>query len=295
MSEVNEPLVSVVIPCFNAELYIFDTVNSILNQTVDNVEIIIVNDGSTDKSLEIINAITDDRVKVINQNNAGVSAARNNGMKISTGQFIIFFDADDLMPPDFIEQRLKIFYANNFDFVCGYIHFFIKKNDTNMKRLRGTYKNIEEEVLLYSPEVATCPSNYMFKINSLRANNLTFNTILNSSADRFFLLELSKNMLNGTIINSGGELFYRVHENSMSHKVSHNLVNDSINYYSELLKSNLIPDKIKNEALSKGYYLISGTYFKLKSISFLFYALLSFYYSPKLFFKNIKIKLLCAA
>ncbi|NUM50706.1 MAG: glycosyltransferase [Flavobacteriales bacterium] len=288
MSEIDFPLVSIVIPCYNAEKFIGETIKSILSQSYKNIEVIIVNDGSTDDSIKIIKNSEAENIKIIEQKNSGVSIARNVGMQASIGEFIIFFDADDRMSPEFIEKRMKIFYNHSsIDYVCGFIHSFEKEGEFLTQHIKGASENTEFDVLLYNPDIATCPSNYLIKKKSLVLNKINFNPLLESSADRFFLLEMAKYNLKGEMLTSGGELYYRIHPNSMSHKLSNRLVSDTEKYYSELLKHNIIPDKLRRKALSKGYYIISGSYFKLKNIKSIIYALLSIYYSPKLFLRNI--------
>ena len=99
-------LISVVIPIFNAEKYLKDCILSVLKQTYSNLEIILVNDGSTDTSLLICNEFCelDTRIRCINQKNAGVSVARNNGKKNATGKYIIFVDSDDTLQSDMIQD-----------------------------------------------------------------------------------------------------------------------------------------------------------------------------------------------
>ena len=95
---------SVLIPLYNKERYIGETINSVLNQSYKNFEIIVVNDGSTDNSLVIANSIVDDRIKIFSKANEGVSAARNYGINKSSGNYIAFLDADDLWEPDYLER-----------------------------------------------------------------------------------------------------------------------------------------------------------------------------------------------
>lgn len=103
------PKISIVVPVYNVEKNILNTVKSIQKQTLREIEIILVNDGSTDKSGELCDnvAASDDRIKVIHQKNQGVSIARNNGMNIAKGDYIVFSDADDLMSEDMCEILLK--------------------------------------------------------------------------------------------------------------------------------------------------------------------------------------------
>lgn len=100
--------VSIIIPCYNAEKYVKDCISSVLNQVYTNLEIIIVNDGSTDKSLYEINQVQDKRIKVISQSNSGASTARNNGLKHATGDYIQFLDADDILDPYKIYCQMQL-------------------------------------------------------------------------------------------------------------------------------------------------------------------------------------------
>ena len=104
--------VSVIIPVFNCQDYIAEAIHSIANQTVRDVEIVVVDDGSTDSTLEVARreAAQDPRVIVITQSNTGMpGAARNTGIRACRGEFIAFLDADDIYEPDKIEQELAAF------------------------------------------------------------------------------------------------------------------------------------------------------------------------------------------
>ena len=88
----NSPLISVIIPVYNVEKYIKKCALSLINQTYKNCEFLFVNDGTKDNSAEIIKNIKDSRIKIINQENKGVSAARNTGIDMAKGKYIIFVD-----------------------------------------------------------------------------------------------------------------------------------------------------------------------------------------------------------
>jgi glycosyltransferase involved in cell wall biosynthesis len=103
------PLVSVIIPVFNKEKYVSSAIESVLSQTHVQLEIIVVNDGSTDNSLEVVNRFTDSRINVIDQANQGVERARNLGFSKSVGSFIVFLDADDLMGSDRLTKQIDLF------------------------------------------------------------------------------------------------------------------------------------------------------------------------------------------
>ena len=100
------PLVSIIIPVYNSEKYLSETVQSALSQTWTNKEIIIVDDGSTDLSLSIAKSFESEVVKVYSQENKGASSARNNGLLAAKGEYIQFLDADDLISPEKIEKQV---------------------------------------------------------------------------------------------------------------------------------------------------------------------------------------------
>ena len=104
--------ISVIVPVFNGELTIQETINSILNQTFENIEVIISNDGSTDSTLEIVSNISDSRIKILSYPNAGVSASRNRGIYQAKGEYISFMDADDLWTPDKLELQWQALQDN---------------------------------------------------------------------------------------------------------------------------------------------------------------------------------------
>ena len=99
---------SVVIPLYNKEKHIQRALLSVLNQTVQAFEIIIVNDGSTDKGVEAVMEINDERIHLVNQPNKGASAARNNGIRQANNELIAFLDADDAWKPDFLETIIRL-------------------------------------------------------------------------------------------------------------------------------------------------------------------------------------------
>lgn len=115
------PLISIIVPIYNVEKYIRTCIESILAQTYRNVEVIIVNDGSTDQSLAVISDLicSHHNVKVINQKNQGVSVARNTGIDVATGKYIIFVDPDDKIMPGFVSSLYQIADKTGADIVRG--------------------------------------------------------------------------------------------------------------------------------------------------------------------------------
>jgi glycosyltransferase involved in cell wall biosynthesis len=100
--------VSILIPLYNAEKYVGACIDSILNQSYPNIEIIIVDDGSTDNSLELVKTYTSEKVKIHTQANQGGCSARNKAFELSTGDYIVFFDADDLLYKDKISNQMAL-------------------------------------------------------------------------------------------------------------------------------------------------------------------------------------------
>jgi glycosyltransferase involved in cell wall biosynthesis len=108
----NKPLVSIIMPAYNAEKTIVESIESVLRQTYKNWELIVVNDGSMDSTSAVVWAINDERVRLIEQENGGVANARNNGINNATGEYIAFLDSDDLWVEDKLERQLGVL-------VCG--------------------------------------------------------------------------------------------------------------------------------------------------------------------------------
>lgn len=102
------PFFSVIIPLYNKEKYIGETLKSVLNQTFQDFEVIIVNDGSTDRSLEIVSSFDDIRIKIFNQEKKGVSSARNTGVEMAQSKLIAFIDADDIWMKDHLKQLTRL-------------------------------------------------------------------------------------------------------------------------------------------------------------------------------------------
>ena len=116
-----EPLISVIVPVYKVETYLHQCVDSILNQTYRNLEVILVDDGSPDGCPAICDeyAAMDNRVKVIHKKNGGLSDARNAGMAISRGEFLNFVDSDDVLPVDALENMLRLVLIEQADIVIG--------------------------------------------------------------------------------------------------------------------------------------------------------------------------------
>ncbi len=108
-NDLNQPLISVIIPAYNAETFLAKTLESVLSQTYQNIEILVVDDGSTDKTAEIVKSFArkDNRISLLQQSNAGVAAARNLAIEKSRGEYIAPIDADDIWYPQNLEKQVK--------------------------------------------------------------------------------------------------------------------------------------------------------------------------------------------
>lgn len=133
--------VSIIIPVFNVIEYLQQSVNSVLCQTYDNLQIILVDDGSTDGSSQLVDSIEkqDGRVEVVHKKNEGLSEARNIGLNFATGEYVYFFDSDDLIENNLIEDAVQFLEDNTADFVT-FTHDFV---DENNKYYRGNIINSE--------------------------------------------------------------------------------------------------------------------------------------------------------
>lgn len=128
-----EKMISVVIPLYNKENQVAKTINSVLMQTYDNYEIIVVNDGSTDASDKVVESFNDPRIRIINQENSGVSLARNRGIIEARGEYIAFLDADDEWKTEYLETQMSLIkkYKECKVFITGYE---MHKNDGSVNR-----------------------------------------------------------------------------------------------------------------------------------------------------------------
>lgn len=139
------PLVSIIIPAYNAEKFILETINSALNQSYTPIEIIVVDDGSTDKTVAIINAKKSEQIKVISKNNEGASKAKQIGLDHANGQFIQYLDADDILSKDKIAIQVTALTANPDQVaVCSTVHF--QSDEDYLLQLPSPY----EEKFLYT-------------------------------------------------------------------------------------------------------------------------------------------------
>ncbi len=195
------PAVSVIIPVYNREKYINKCVDSVLSQTFNDFELILVDDGSTDKSPDICDeyAKKDSRVKVVHKSNGGVSSARNEGLKIATGEYITFVDSDDYIDSDFLEYAINNIEETGVDiFVSGVIHEYCNCDSIEKVEVTNIKKNgvfaIKELLEMWGKEIpldCLCgPWCKLYRTNLIKYYGVKFDTSMNIGEDTYFNTEM---------------------------------------------------------------------------------------------------------
>lgn len=171
--------VSIIVPIYGVELYIEKCVRSIMSQNYENIEIILVDDGSKDNSGEIIDRLAkeDQRIKVIHKANAGVSAARNSGLAVATGKYILFVDGDDYIDTTYTEYFVRLIVENNADMVFSYNWY--RDSDFSSRHI-----DKKDEVIAISGECAM-EEMYLNKIGVAVWNKIYKKELLDEYAIKF--------------------------------------------------------------------------------------------------------------
>ena len=191
------PKVSVIIPVFNAEKYLKECLDSALNQTIDDIEIICIDDGSIDKSGKICDEYTekDNRVKVIHQKNSGAAIARNKGIEIASGEYLAFLDSDDFYEPNMLEKLYTKAIESDAEVVsCDCFNFdnLTKKNINIDGCIKKRY--LSEKAIFNAKEIHKYIFNYtagyawnkLFKTSLIKDNNIKFHNDLKIFEDAPF-------------------------------------------------------------------------------------------------------------
>lgn len=212
------PFVSIIMAAYNAEKFIQLAINSVLSQSFQNWELLVVNDGSTDNSKDIILSFQDTRIKYFEQENRGVSEARNVGLKKMTCNFFCFLDADDILTPNSLETRLAKFSSNkSMSFVDGPVVFFDDATNNVVRKYIPRFRGQPlKELFKLNGTCFACPS-WMIKRDPSKEYSMKQG--LTHGEDLLFFMELARN---------GGEydyvdediLYYRQHSQSAMKNVS---------------------------------------------------------------------------
>lgn len=169
-----DPLVSIILPVFNSEEYVYDTIKSIIDQTYKNWELIIVDDNSTDLSFEICKKLsqTDKRIKLVklNSNSGGPAKPRNLALKISKGEYIAFIDSDDLWHQEKLRIQLKLMIRKNIIFSFSSVFFFQEVLPNNFRSLKiksFNFKKYSFKQMLMKNKITSCSTSIIKKTNCL--------------------------------------------------------------------------------------------------------------------------------
>lgn len=237
---------SIIIPVYNSEKYLFRCIDSVLNQTRSDFELILVDDGSKDQSADICKqyAKKDDRIKYIRQENAGVSAARNNGISIASGDYIGFVDSDDEICPDMYETLLREAEKNGADIVlCDAVTVYSNgttEEDTLPNLLPDKIIKTEEiypEQLLYT---AGSACRCIYKKTLFEDKNIRFPVGIKLSEDRIF---------NILAIGQADSIYYK----KIALYLRHVIISSAVNkYHSDYFSTVIRASEKTEEALAYG-------------------------------------------
>lgn len=240
------PLISLIVPFYNGEMYLKDCIKSIIEQDYQNIELILVDDGSSDNSKNIADrfAKNDKRISVYHQNNSGVSTARNVGIENSIGEYIGFIDADDYIDKNYVSYFVELIKKENAEIA---ITPSVRKFDEFNKDIKEDSNNDYVEVwngvratkeLLYY-NVVVSPFNKLFSKKLIEKNRLRFNIELAFGEDFNFAVDCFQRA-NKVVVGHRIVYNYRVdNKNSAMNKFKERLVDDNIKAQ-ESIRHNLI-------------------------------------------------------
>ena len=207
---MKNPIISFIIPCYNVEPYIEKCINSISNQTIQDIEIIPVDDGSPDRSGEILDGLAkrDSRIRVIHKENGGVSAARNTGIDVAKGEYIVFVDGDDYIAEDYAEYMLGLIVGNDADFALS-TNCYTRKNEKQIVQENIHVMNNEDAVaLLLGPRVIVGCWNKIYNLEFLRNKKLKFSTEMFYGEGLYFINQVAQNA-NKIVVGEKKVYYYR--------------------------------------------------------------------------------------
>ncbi len=269
----NKPKISLIIPVYNSEKYLPECLDSVLEQTFKDFEVVCVNDGSTDSSLSILKkyAAKDARIVIKSQNNAGVSAARNAALELAKGKYIAFLDSDDFIHPDYLKVLYETMELKKADLVwCGFLRVNQNILRQEVKVLVGkrypikVYDNIFDDFIKgnINPEVALW--NKLYK--SDLAKQIKF--VENIAASEDFLYVVSYLYKTNKVAFVNAELlFYRVTDTGLTHKpVKAKYIEDHYNmclYLNNFFKNETLKEDVRkalDERIAKTLFKASITW-----------------------------------
>lgn len=266
-------LVSLIIPVYNAEEYLNRCINSILNQSYKNFEAIFVNDGSKDKSLEILNSYSqsDSRIKIINQKNMGLTGARNTALKIISGKYLMFIDSDDIIKKNYIEENIKVMNKYNCDLTIFNFNRILLDNSEKPIKVFDGYEIAEDKNIIeiakrhiLEKQLYEYVWNKMYVVDIIKKNNIHFQ--LRMFEDMFFNIDYLDKA--NTVYYLDKHLYqYYIREGSLITQKIDNVLEIKMFNYSKSMwaykKWNIDDDKVE-EIINVRYF--PNIYFTLKEI-----------------------------
>lgn len=192
---MNQKTVSVIVTCYNLEQEIGRCIESLRRQTYDNLQIIVIDDGSKDNSFQVIKQIaeTDSRIHPVYQQNQGVSAARNNGISLATGNFLLFIDGDDYVSDTYVEHFMKA--SDGSDMVIGGLRY-VYPDQSETVVTEDVFCCSKDEYVKnhYTTSVARRtifgPVNKLYRTSVIKENHIRFREGLEIREDGFFVLDV---------------------------------------------------------------------------------------------------------
>lgn len=250
--------VSIVVPVYNAEKYLAECIESLINQTYRNIEIILVNDGSTDRSYEICEqyAKNDLRIQVFTQKNGGISKARNKGIAEAKGSYILFVDSDDYCELKMVENAVKNA-KNDTLYIWSYTEVY--KNKIIQKKFKQdiTIGNIDE---IFQATLFGSSCNKIFSLDIIREKKLHFDEEVYNTEDLLFIFTYLQYVKE---IKYDEKFLYnhRIGKNIIMFYIKPSLRNMTILYaYEKILLLSNISEKVKNKI--KYEYILA--YYRMK-------------------------------
>jgi glycosyltransferase involved in cell wall biosynthesis len=221
---MNRPMVSIIIPVYNVQDYLEECIDSLLNQTYKNIEIITIDDGSTDSSLKILMEYEKkiNNLKVIKQGNEGQSIARNNGIKIAEGKYIYFLDSDDYLSKYTIENLVLKMERNDLDLIRFSAKSFTKSKEIKINNHQYDFSKYFESNKIYSKEefirtslraYSASPVLYMVKKDIITKHKILFRPGI-IHEDQLFTLQVFLNV-NKSMYDPGRYYNRRLRPNSI--------------------------------------------------------------------------------
>jgi glycosyltransferase involved in cell wall biosynthesis len=204
-------VVSVIMAAFNVESYLYQSIESLIKQSHHDWELIIVNDGSTDKTSDIAKSFNDSRIKYCEQDNQGVSSARNLGLALMTGDYFCFLDGDDAMPQDSIKARLDVFQQHpDISFVDGVVIYMNENMIPTRKQYVPSFKGYPYNELLRLSR--SCYFGNTWLIKKEAGFDYRFSEEMTHAEDLLFFLTISKDRK--YTYTESPVLYYRERKNS---------------------------------------------------------------------------------